>query len=328
MDVDLPRSLHYSSDESPGWRRVKQGDHFQFIDANGKAITNKSDKDRIAALVIPPAWTDVWIFPSPQGHLQATGRDAKNRKQAIYHTKWHEARAEHKFEHLKEIGLALPKVRSVVADLLAQRGHSREKVLAAIVQLLDSTMIRIGNHQYEVQNKSYGLTTLRNKHAHVIADRVEFNFVGKSRKAHSITLKNRTLSRVVRQCQELPGQHLFTYVDRDKVVHEISSTEVNNFLREVSKTNLTAKEFRTWGGSVEAVKLIRESHPGTPKELASVVKLVAEKLGNTPAVFRQSYIHPKALDIHPEPSWITASLPRARKHLDPVEVLFLTQILD
>jgi len=296
-----------------------------YADTKGKPLTD-SQLARVISLVIPPAWTNVWICPSLSGHLQVTGRDQKGRKQAIYHPDWHRQRSVQKFDHLHDFGMALPKIRSHVQKELATRGLSREKILAAVVQLLDTTLIRIGNQRYEKENKSYGLTTLRNKHVNVVADRLEFNFVGKSGKAQMITLKNRTLCSIVRKCQELPGQHLFTYMDSEGVAQGVTSTEVNSFLQSISQEATTAKEFRTWGGTIEAVRLVRDMHPTTHRDVAAIVKGVAQKLGNTPAVCRAHYIHPVVLDLAKEKPWIHASLPRRRKYHDPMEILFLEKI--
>lgn len=327
-DEDLPKSIHYSSDSIPGFTRVKQRGKFVYLDTKGELIHKEAVLSRIHGLVIPPAWSEVWICPSSKGHLQVTGRDERGRKQSIYHSEWHELRSAQKFEHLREFGQALPKVRSYVEDQLVRRGTSREKVLSGIVKLLETTMIRIGNQRYEVQNQSYGLTTLRNKHVRVIADRVEFNFKGKSNKVQSVTLKNRTLSCLVKKCQELPGQRLFSYCDSEGRSHEISSTEVNDFLQSISGLPVTAKQFRTWGGTIEAMRLVRETQPANSKEITQVVKEVAQKLGNTPSVCRQHYIFPEILNLDSASSWRQMKLPRARKYLEPLEIVFLEDVLE
>ena len=325
--VELPPTLHFSNDSQPGYTRTKRGKAFRYLDTNGEPVKDRKILERIESLVIPPAWTNVWICKSPSGHMQASGRDQKGRKQTIYHPEWHRVRSEQKFEQQQEIGQLLPKVRRAVEERLQQRGLSRDRVLAAVVSLLESTMIRVGNARYVVENEHYGLTPLKNDHVHVISDRVEFRFVGKSGKAHEITLKDKTLSRIVRQCQELPEQHLFAYLDEEGTPHTVSSTDVNSFLQAVAGCGLTAKEFRTWGGTIEAIRLMREIQPKTPREVTKVVKEVAKALGNTAAVCRQHYIHPKVLEVENEPAWLTQPLPRKRRYLNPYEVLFLESIL-
>jgi DNA topoisomerase-1 len=328
FDDELPNSLQYSSDSLPGLTRIKRRGKFIYLDSKGEQIEKDSVIARIQSLVIPPAWTSVWICPSSKGHLQVTGRDERGRKQAIYHPEWHGLRASQKFKHLREFGQALPKIRAYVDEQLASRGVSRDKILSAIVRLLETTMIRIGNQRYEEQNQSYGLTTLRNKHVRVIADRVEFSFKGKSNKIQQVTLKNRTLSCLVKKCQELPGQHLFSYLDSDGACHEVTSTEVNNFLQSISQVPITAKEFRTWGGTIEAMRLVREIQPTNSKDLTQIVKAVAQRLGNTPSVCRQHYIYPRVLDLDAQAFWSQRPLPRKRSHLDSIEALFLDEVLD
>jgi DNA topoisomerase-1 len=292
--------LRYSSDDRPGITRLKTGEGFAYRDPQGHTVRDARTIQRIDALRIPPAYTDVWISTDPRGHLQATGRDARGRKQYRYHSRWSEARDGTKFERMIEFGNALPALRERTRRDLARQGLPREKVLAAIVQLLEKTLIRVGNEEYARENKSYGLTTLRDKHVRATDTAVRFTFRGKSGIEHQITLKDRRLARIVRRCRDLPGQELFQYIDDDGARQSIDSADVNAYLQEITGRDCTAKDFRTWAGTVLCAVTLREfdacnSETEAKKNIVAAVKHVSERLGNTPAVCRKSYIHPTIL---------------------------------
>jgi DNA topoisomerase-1 len=255
---------------------------------------------RIRKLAIPPAYTDVWISPDPQGHLQATGRDARGRKQYRYHPRWRDVRDETKFDSMVAFAKALPTIRAAVARDLARSGLPREKVLATVVSLLEATMIRVGNDEYARENESYGLTTMREDHVRVSGDTLRFRFRGKSGRDHQVSIRDKRLARVVRQVRDLPGQELFHYIDDDGAAATISSHDVNAYLREISGDDFTAKDFRTWEGTLScALALAAERVEGRAAGKARVVaaiSAVAQRLGNTPAVCKKSYIHPGVID--------------------------------
>ena len=295
-------SLRYVSDARPGIRRVGAPGDFSYVDPNGNAIIDDATLARIAALVIPPAWIDVWVCPSPQGHLQATGRDARGRKQYRYHSRWRKARDQTKYERLPAFGAALPRIRARVKRDLAAPGLPREKVLAIIVELLETTHIRVGNEEYARDNKSYGLTTLRTHHVDVVGPTIHFRFRGKSGKTHEIDLNDRRLARLVERCRELPGHELFQYLDEAAEPHPIDSSDVNEYLRLVTRAgdDFTAKDFRTWAGTLLATRgltdlVIADSANEAHLRVVAMVKGVAHELGNTPAVCRKCYIHPAVL---------------------------------
>jgi DNA topoisomerase-1 len=295
--------LRYVSDHQPGIARLKHGDSFRYVGSDGKAVHDGSVLARIKSLVIPPAWTDVWICRQANGHLQATGRDARGRKQSRYHPRWREVRDETKYEHMTEFAAALPLIRKRTETDLAKHGLPRAKVLATIVSLMEATLIRVGNPEYARENKSYGLTTMRNRHVAVHGATITFDFLGKSRVHHTIDLQNKRLARIVRQCSELPGHELFQYVDHDGELHHINSSDVNEYLREITGQHFTAKDFRTWAGSVLACSLLGELEPYTTaaeakKNAVTMVAAVAARLGNTPSVCRKCYIHPKVLESY------------------------------
>jgi DNA topoisomerase-1 len=295
--------LRYVSDAKPGITRKRRGKSFQYFDPEGKAIRNKDEIARIKALVIPPAWSNVWICPQPNGHLQATGRDARGRKQSRYHPRWRKVRDENKYERMKLFGEALPLIRSRVENDLSLSGLSREKILATIVRLLETTFIRVGNAEYAKENHSYGLTTMRNKHVDVDGATVRFKFQGKSGKRHMIDLNDRRLARIVKRCLDLPGYELFQYVDEDGSVRTVDASDVNDYLRAITEQQFTAKDFRTWAGTVLALTALREfeafeSETQARRNIVEAVKNVAEKLGNTPAVCRKCYIHPAIIECY------------------------------
>ena len=295
--------LQYVSDERPGYRRKAKGKHFEYLDTEGKSIRDKQRLLRIKRLAIPPAWTDVWICPSPNGHIQATGRDARGRKQYRYHERWREVRDENKFDRLVQFAKALPNIRRRVVQDLKLPGLPRRKVLATIVRLLERTFIRIGNEEYARENKSFGLTTLKNRHVKVRGAQMRFRFRGKSKRQHEVDVTDRRVAKVIAKCQDLPGQDLFQYVDEDGEVQDTTSQDVNDYLRQIAGEDFTAKDFRTWGGTVlAAIALSTQEEFQTKKEAKSNIKTaicaVAELLGNTPAVCRKCYVHPVIVEAY------------------------------
>jgi len=295
--------LRYATDTRPGLTRHRAGRGFTYRDANGKTIRDRATLDRIRAIVIPPAWTDVWICPWPNGHLQATGRDARGRKQYRYHELWRQRRGADNFARMIAFAKALPRIRRAVGHDLGRRGLPREKVLAAVVRLLELTLIRVGNDEYARLNRSFGLTTMRDRHARIEGTQVRFRFRGKGGLMHEVGLRDRRLAAIVRRCQDLPGQELFQYVDEDGEVRDVASDDVNDYLRDVSGGDYTAKDFRTWAGTLLAYRALRalqpEDHgPAAKRNVVQAMRLTAERLGNTPAVARGSYVHPAVLDAY------------------------------
>ena len=289
--------LRYSSDAEPGLSREGEAKSFAYRNAKGALVRDEKELERIRKLGIPPAWTDVWICADERGHLQATGRDAKGRKQYRYHTAWRETREADKFEHLAEFAQALPAIRRRVREDLALPGLPRPKVLAAIVRLLESTCIRIGNERYAEQNDSFGLTTMRNRHVKVNGARVQFNFRGKSGKFHNIAVDDPRLARIIEHCRDLPCQELFQYLDDAGNVQSVGSQDVNEYLRRAAGREVSTKNFRTWAGSLYvASKLAREENPASARRISEAVREAAQRLGNTPAICRKSYVHPRVLD--------------------------------
>ncbi len=293
--------LRYVSDDSPGIRRRKRGKGFQYTLPNGGSVQSAKEQERIRKLAIPPAWTDVWICPAPNGHLQATGRDARGRKQYRYHADWRNVRDETKFGRMTLFGEALPRMRERIEQDLSQRGLPRTKVLAAVVRLLETTLIRVGNREYMKQNNSFGLTTLRDGHVDVNGSKIRFEFRGKSGKDHSVEIQDRRLARVVKQCRDLPGQTLFQYVDEAGEQQKVRSEDVNAYLREISGEDFTAKDFRTWGGTVLMLAALLdigscESDKEASRAVVQAVKDVAASLGNRPAICRKFYIHPIVIE--------------------------------
>jgi DNA topoisomerase-1 len=295
--------LRYATDTGPGITRGRSGKGFTYRDEEGTTIRDREVIGRIRRLAIPPAWTDVWICPWPNGHLQASGRDARGRKQYRYHSDWHQRRGSDKFDRMLAFAGALPRIRRRCDADLATRGLSREKVLAAVVRLLELTLIRVGNDEYARLNRSFGLTTLRNRHARIEGGAVRFRFRGKSGQQHEVGLRDRRLAGVVRRCQELPGQELFQFVDESGEVRDITSDDVNDYIRAASGGDFTAKDFRTWAGTVLAYRALRALQPGTGKRAAQknvveAIRQTAVRLGNTPAVARGSYVHPAVLEAY------------------------------
>jgi DNA topoisomerase-1 len=308
-------SLRYSRPTDRGIRREGTPEAFRYVDADGRKVRRADALARIRKLAIPPAWTSVWICEDPQGHLQATGRDARGRLQYRYHTEWRAQRDEHKFDRLAEFGAALPAIRDAVERDLAQPGLSRRKLLAALVKLLDRTYVRVGDERYRRDNGSFGLTTLRARHVKVSGDTIRLRFRGKSGKEHDLTLSDRRLARVVRRCLDLPGYELFQYVDGGEA-HTLCATDINEYLQEISGTDYTSKDFRTWGATVIAtVLLTRYGLPDAVTERTKTVnralRAAAQALGNTLAVCRRSYVHPGVVD-----AYLDDELPRTRGDVD------------
>ena len=294
--------LQYVADDRPGIRRRIGPLGFTYHRPDGRVIRQPSELKRIAKLAVPPAWTDVWICPDPRGHVQATGRDARGRKQYRYHPDWRASRDETKYDRLPAFAEALPKIRARTAADLARPGLPREKVLATVVQLLEKSLIRVGNEEYARSNRSFGLTTLLDRHVAVRGATVRFEFRGKSGVRHSISVNGRRLARIVRNCRDLPGQELFQYVDENGSRRKIDSGDVNAYLKEISGQDFTAKDFRTWSGTVLACTALREMTAETrahaSKNVIQAIDAVAGVLGNTRAVCRGSYIHPTVLDAY------------------------------
>ena len=297
-DAAKSAKLIYISDDKHGITRKKTGKSFRYVGVDGKPIKDPKTLSRISALAIPPAYKDVWISPNPRGHIQATGRDEKGRKQYRYHPRWQVQREATKFDRMILFGQALPALRKRLDDDLRKRGLPHEKLLAAVVSLLGTTFIRVGNAEYARDNESYGLTTLTDDHATVQGTEMTFTFRGKSGKDHVISLRDKRLAKVVKESQELPGQHLFQYVAEDGMVHGITSNDVNDYLKVISDQPFTAKDFRTWGGTKLAVQTcdtlgaVEGLKKGQiKKHLTQMVKTVADTLGNTPTVCRKYYIH-------------------------------------
>lgn len=295
--------LRYVSDAMPGIRRERFGKDFRYRFATGAVVRTKQVLDRIRRLVIPPAWTDVWICPDPNGHLQATGLDARGRKQNRYHPSWQALRDETKYNRVVAFARRLPGIRARLERDLVATGLSRRKVLATVVRLLETSLIRVGNEEYARQNSSFGLTTMRNRHVHVSGALMSFHFRGKGGKWHEVNIHDARLAKVVKNCQDLPGQELFQYVDEQGRRHKIRSNDVNDYLRQISKEDFTAKDFRTWAGTVQCALALRDLGPLRRKaqlkgNLAEAIKTVAKHLGNTPAVCRKCYVHPELLESY------------------------------
>jgi len=331
----LPPDLHYVDDTQPGLTRKKLRGKFVYFDPTGQRINDPDEIKRINSLAVPPAYTDVWICADPRGHLQATGRDARGRKQYRYHPRWREVRDADKYSRLREFGLALPKLRKQLETLLDAPGFSRDKVMATVITLLDATLIRVGNTQYARDNRSYGLTTLRSRHVEVNGSAILFQFRGKSGIDHQITVKDRRLARIIKRCLEIPGQNLFQYLDENGERHSVSSHDVNTYLKTLTGADFTAKDYRTWAGSALALAVLRElqweSETEAKRHVVEMVKSVSKQLGNTPAVCRKCYIHPAVVERFLLGALAELPRPRVRKGLRSEEValaMFLEQMMD
>jgi DNA topoisomerase I len=303
VEAAAEAGLRYVSDEQPGYTRKAKGKDFYYFDTEGKRIRDETRLLRIRRLAVPPAYKDVWICPSSNGHIQATGRDARGRKQYRYHERWREVRDENKYERMVVFGKALPKIRRRVNRDLKRRGLPREKVLATVVQLLERTFIRIGNEEYAKENKSFGLTTMRNHHVDVTATKLKFSFRGKSGVKHEVDVSDRRLAKIICELQELPGQQIFQYVDEEGEVRNIDSQDVNDYLREITGEDFTAKDFRTWAGTVLAAMALNaqeafENKTQAKKNIKDAISAVAKILGNTPTVCRKCYVHPAVLETY------------------------------
>jgi len=295
--------LRYTTDEQSGIRRRRKGRGFMYVDRDGILVRDKGELRRIRRLAIPPAWSDVWISSSPLGHIQATGRDARGRKQYRYHERWREVRDEAKYGRLSDFAKALPRIRERVAADLARPGIPRERVLATAIRILEETFMRVGNVEYARANGSFGLTTLRAKHVDVDGSRIVFRFRGKSGKEHEVDVRDRRLAHVIARLQQLPGQELFRYLDDEGELRTIGSDEVNAYLREISNEDLSAKDFRTWAGTILAARALAEVGPARNERVAhnrvvQAIDVVAARLGNTRAVCRKCYVHPGILDAY------------------------------
>jgi len=303
MDAAEEAGLRYVSDDRPGYTRKSKGDDFEWLDMEGKVIRDEQRLLRLKRLAIPPAWTDVWICPAPNGHIQATGRDARGRKQYLYHERWREVRDENKYDRIISFGKALPKIRRRIARDSKLPGLPRNKVLATVVQLLERTFIRIGNEEYARENKSFGLTTMKDRHVEVKGAKLRFRFRGKSGREHEVDVTDRHIATIVSKLQDLPGQDLFQYVDDDGEIRDITSQDVNEYLREITGEDFSAKDFRTWAGTVlTAIGLNTQEKFETQKQAKSnintAIKAVAKILGNTPAICRKCYVHPAVLESY------------------------------
>ena len=299
--------LRYVNDDKPGFTRKPDGKGgWRFLDTDGKRITNKETLARIKSLGIPPAYRDVWICPLANGHLQATGRDARGRKQYRYHPRWREIRDAAKYDRMLAFGAMLPAIRRRVDEDLSRRGMPREKVMATIIYLLEKTCIRVGNDEYAHSNQSYGLTTLLNEHVHISGSTLRFRFRGKSGKDHDIALRDAAAARILRKCQDLPGHELFEYTGEDGAVHRVHSEDVNEYLREIAEgEEFSAKDFRTWAGTLFCASYLAESEAAASQSqgkrvVAEAIKRVSQRLGNTPAVCRKCYVHPAVIEAFQE----------------------------
>ena len=328
--------LRYTSDEKPGYTRKGAGKGFYYLNEHGDRISDAKILERLKGLVIPPAWTDVWISKSPKGHLQATGRDAKGRKQYIYHPDWQQARNLTKFGRMISFGKSLPKLRARIQEDISSRKLNKRRVTAVVLSILDNALIRIGNRHYAKSNNSYGLTTLRDKHVKINGSQIKFSFTGKKGVAQEVDLKDRRLARLVKKCKDIPGYDLFQYYDEEGERQTLESGDVNEYLREATDYEFTAKDFRTWGGTVrmvECLEAVLDEQPGLDKEksIKQAVKEVAKGLGNTPSVCSKYYIHPEVINMFREDRLIRylkrhdASAPRT-EHLSGTEELVLKML--
>ncbi len=295
--------LRYVTDARPGIRRKKWRSGFRYVTPEGAPLRDKATLARIKSLVIPPAWKDVWICSLSNGHLQATGRDARGRKQARYHPRWRMVRDETKYQRMTQFADALPAIRERVDHDLALPGLPKHKILATIVSLMEATLIRVGNTEYARENHSYGLTTMRNRHVEVNGSKITFTFQGKSKVHHTVNLQDRRLAGIIQRCSDIPGYEVFQYLDVDGSPHSIDSSDVNEYLREITAQDFTAKDFRTWAGSVLASVTLREFEPFTTatqakKNIVQAIAAVAARLGNTPSVCKKCYVHPAVLEAY------------------------------
>lgn len=312
--------LRYVHDDRPGISRRRAGKGWSYTGPDGRRITDKPERKRIDALAIPPAYTDVWICPDRRGHIQATGRDARGRKQYRYHPFWREVRDETKYKRMVAFGEALPLIRERTDHDLRRHGLPREKVLAAVIRLLETTLIRVGNEEYARTNESFGLTTMHDEHVDVTSSGLQLHFRGKSGVEHAVQLSDRRLATVVGRCQDLPGQELFQYLDDDGEQHTVDSTDVNDYLREITGQEFTAKDFRTWAGTVLATRALQEfgavdTEAEAKKNIVRAIEAVAARLGNTATICRKCYVHPVVLESYTDGSMLETAKQRAEEEL-------------
>lgn len=310
----------YVDDRKPGLRRQRAGKGWKIVGTDGKTIRDERTIRRVKSLVIPPAWTDVWICPDPDGHIQATGRDARGRKQYRYHPRFRAIREETKYERMLAFADVLPKIRAKVDEDLSQSGLTRDRVLATVVRLLEITLIRVGNEEYARENGSFGLTTMRSRHVDVDGSKIAFHFRGKSGKEHRVKVTDRRLARIIGRCNDLPGEELFQYVDEDGERKSVEASDVNDYLKRISGADFTAKDFRTWAGTVLAATALREleafdSQAAAKRNIVAAVKSVSGRLGNTPAVCRRCYVHPEIWGAYLDGDLVTTLKERAEREL-------------
>jgi DNA topoisomerase-1 len=314
------RGLRYVTDEMPGIRRERAGTGFRYRYPTGELVNEPPVLHRIKSLAIPPAWSEVWICPDPSGHLQATGRDDRRRKQSRYHPRWREIRDETKYARMVQFAKALPRMRKRIQRDMGLPGLTRKKVLATVARLLEVSLIRVGNKEYARENESFGLTTMQNRHVAVRGSKLRFHFRGKSGKWHDVDIEDRRLAQIIRSCQDLPGQELFQYVNDEGQRQAVNSEDVNQYLREISGSDFTAKDFRTWAGTVLAALALRQfeqfdTKTRAKKNLVQAIEAVAQRLGNTPAVCRKCYVHPDVIDAYLDGTLATTLKKRVEKHL-------------
>jgi DNA topoisomerase-1 len=320
LEAAREAGLRYVSDEMPGIRRKRAGKGFTYTDPSGRPVRERQTLRRIKAMAVPPAWTDVWISPIANGHIQATGRDARGRKQYRYHPRWRAVRDANKYGRMVDFARALPRIRARVEADLDRSGLPRERVLATIVRLLEATFMRVGNEEYARENRSYGLTTLRDQHAEISGSHVRFVFRGKAGKRQEVGIEDRRVARIVKRCQDLPGQMLFKYVDDSGDLAQVDSGDVNDYLREASGDEFTAKDFRTWAGTVLAARALQEleafdSQAQAKKNVVRAIEEVAGILGNTTSVCRKCYVHPAVIDAYLDGSMLENLRRRAEDEL-------------
>ena len=311
-------SLRYVTDDMPGISRRKRGTGFEYIDPAGKVIRDPEELQRFKSLAIPPAWREVWICPARNGHLQATGRDAKGRKQHRYHRRWREVRDENKYGRILAFAKALPLIREKVDGDLRLAGLPRDKILATVVRLLETSHIRVGNEEYARHNKSFGLATLRNRHVNISGSRIRFEFRGKSGVEHALDINDRRLAKIIKRCQDLPGYELFQYIGEDSERHTIDSSDVNDYIRQIAGEEFSTKDFRTWAGTVLAARALRQfENPGSDSQnkrnVVQAIESVAKILGNTKAVCRKCYIHPAVIQAYTDGSLLRVFSRRVKK---------------
>ena len=328
VEVAREAGLRYVTDDRPGITRRRAGTGFSYRDAHGERITDRRELERVRKLAIPPAWTGVWICPNPLGHIQATGRDARGRKQYRYHSEWRAVRDAYKFDRVLDFGHALPILRSRLEADLALSGAPRERVLASVVSMIDLTLMRVGNEEYARSNNSYGATTLRNDHVETDGADVEVTYRGKHGKEHHASFRDRRIAAVIRRCQDLPGECLFSYMDETGTPRRVESGDVNDYLREIAGAAFTVKDFRTFGGTALCFQMLSDAGaPASAKEAAGVIvgviKLVAARLGNTPSVCRASYVHPLVLSTYAEGSLTAGDVLEPEDHLSAEEARLL-----